>query len=476
MRILNHISIEIKSAVALTIATFICKGINIISLPLFTRLLSTEEMGIVTTYTSWYSLLSVIANLALDSGSFNIAMMEYKDSRFRYMSFALVISTISSIIIAAVYFAFPIFFQSLTGLDNTLIMLMLVSFIFLPATTYWILHQRYGYRYKSISIVTLLSTGASTIAAAGFTYIAYRRSYENLAAVRLVSGNSVLILWGIFFYLYIVVKGKTFFRKDYFKFVVYVNCPMLIHAVAKHILDVSDRTMISYMCGKSAVGIYGVLYSVSSMALIVWSAVNASLVPYIFENMKEGKYEKISSFVEKMLLVYAMACLLLTLIAPEVLSFFATSEYYEGIYMMPAIAAGIFFTSLYNIYSNVLLYCKKTKSIMFSTMVAAMINIILNYICIKSFGYKAAAYTTLLSFVVLAFMQFIMLKRETMGRIIFNDKKIWGIALVTCIVCISINALYFSTAFRYAVIALIIAAAIRFRKQIFSIVYTLKRE
>ena len=149
MRILNHISIEIKSAVALTIATFICKGINVISLPLFTRLLSTEEMGIVTTYTSWHSLLSVIANLALDSGSFNIAMMEYKDSRFRYMSFALVISTISSIIIAAVYFAFPIFFQSLTGLDNTLIIPSSYNILDI-ASTLWLQIQEYIYCNTSL--------------------------------------------------------------------------------------------------------------------------------------------------------------------------------------------------------------------------------------------------------------------------------------------------------------------------------------
>lgn len=466
----NKVSIEARSAIIFTLSTFLCKGINIITTPIFTRILTTYEMGIVTTYNSWYTLLYVIVCLSLDSGSFNIAMMEYKDDRYGYMSSILTLSTLSTIILSSIYLLFRNFWVSLFDLNNTLMILMIISFLFLPATTFWILHQRYEYKYISTAIITLLSTGGSTIVATICTYIASKKNNYNLADIRLISGNIILIIWGIIFYIHIFFKGRIGFSKKYWKFVLNINTPLLIHSMAKNVLDISDRTMISYFIGKSSVGIYGVLYSVSTLALIVWSAINASLIPYMFKNITLGNTDKISKFVEKMLIIYSIVCIFLTLIAPEILKILATSEYFEGIYMMPPIAAGIFFTSLYNIYSNLLLYYKKTKYIMASTLIAALVNLILNYIFINIIGYQAAAYTTLVSYIILAFMQFIFLKKINKSKHIFNNIKIWIIAIITCIVCILINILYIFPTIRYTVIGCIIVVSLILKKSLIKII------
>lgn len=270
-------------------------------------------------------------------------------------------------------------------------------------------------------------------------------------------------------YVYILVKGKKIYYKDYWIFIFKVNTPLLIHTMGKHILDVSDRVMISYLVGKSEVGVYGILYSISALALIVWSAINAALVPYMFENFEQGKEKKVAGFVEMMLIIYAFACICLTLVAPEVVKILATSEYYESIYLMPPIAAGIFFTSLYNIYSNVLLYYKKTKHIMISTLVASILNVVLNYVFIKNFGYQAAAYTTLVSYIVLAFMQFMAIYKIQTNVEMFNNRKIWGIALGTCMICILMNVTYLFPKIRYTMILIVLLLAFIFHKKIFAV-------
>ena len=53
---------------------------------------------------------------------------------------------------------------------------------------------------------------------------------------------------------------------------------------------------------------------------------------------------------------------------------------------------------LYNVIVPSEYYTKKTTYIMFGTMIAAVINLITNYIFIKAYGYIAAAYTTLFSY------------------------------------------------------------------------------
>lgn len=132
-----------------------------------------------------------------------------------------------------------------------------------------------------------------------------------------------------------------------------LSIPLIGNSLAGQVLSVSDRTMISSMVGKSAVGIYGTLYNVSSLSTIVWSSLNNSFVPYMFSNMetKEGR-NKIKKYVNYILLAYAIVALGLTLLAPEVVRILATDEYYAAIYIMPPIAAGIFLNALGNLYSN----------------------------------------------------------------------------------------------------------------------------
>ena len=69
---------------------------------------------------------------------------------------------------------------------------------------------------------------------------------------------------------------------------------------------------------------------------------------------------------------------------------------------MPPIAGGVFLTCVSNMYSNIMIYYKKTQYIMYASIAAAATNVVLNYFCIAKFGYMAAAYTTLVAYIVLA--------------------------------------------------------------------------
>ena len=54
-------------------------------------------------------------------------------------------------------------------------------------------------------------------------------------------------------------------------------------------------------------------------------------------------------------LVVAAFCILTALAAPEIIGILATKEYYEGIYVVPPIAAGIYTTALYDNFTATLL-------------------------------------------------------------------------------------------------------------------------
>lgn len=70
-----------------------------------------------------------------------------------------------------------------------------------------------------------------------------------------------------------------------------LSIPLIGYALAAQVLNVSDRMMISRMVDNSAVGIYSTLYTVSSISLLVWSAINASFIPYLYQNIESDKNE-----------------------------------------------------------------------------------------------------------------------------------------------------------------------------------------
>ena len=135
--------------------------------------------------------------------------------------------------------------------------------------------------------------------------------------------------------------------------------------------------MIGWFVNNSAVGIYGTLSSISTVSTIVWSAINSSFIPFLYRNLdnNEGK-KKIKNLSQLLLAAYAMVCVLITFLAPEVVKIMATDEYYSAIYIMPAISAAIFQNAISNMYANVLLYHKKSSYILISSVTAAIVNIV----------------------------------------------------------------------------------------------------
>lgn len=240
--------------------------------------------------------------------------------------------------------------------------------------------------------------------------------------------------------------------------------PLIGYAFAAQILSVSDRMMISKMVGNDAVGIYSTLYTVSSISLLVWTAINSSFIPYLYQNI-EKKGNRIKELSLALMGSYAIIAVMLTFLAPEIVKILATKEYYEAIYIMPPIAAGVFLTSVSNMYSNLLIYHKKTNYIMYSSIIAATVNLILNYICINAFGYMAAAYTTLIAYIVLAGTQAMFARKihfkETGEKSVYNDNAVFVMAMLTIIAALFGLVLYRYTWLRYIIICTGMIAGIK---------------
>lgn len=452
---IKNMSKQKKASISYIIASFFTQGINFVTLPIYTRLLSTSDMGIITTFTSWYSIIYAIGTLSLSSGSMSVALIEFKHKRDKYQSVCLTLSTISALLFSLMFILFTIKSNSFNISKLGIGLILCLLLIFNPALDSWYLRERYEYKYKKVLLVSIITSLFTTFIPITCVCIAKYYSFENLGDLRIISQYGVIIIISIFFYMHIMKKGKCFFNKKMMKFALNLSIPLIVHTLAKNILDTSDRLMIANMCGNSEAGIYGTVYNISMVAIILWNAINSAVVPIIFEYLDEKKYKQVENLTIKILILFSVGSILITLIAPEILYILTTSEYFNAVHMIPAIASGIYFTAVYGVYGNMLLFKKKSFQIMIATSCSAIINIILNYIFINRYGYMAASYTTLVSFAILALLQGMMQKFVYKVEVV-STIRIAVISLITISLCLMCNIIYNHFIIRYFIIMIIV--------------------
>ena len=455
--LIRKIPTGFKAAGVYTLASVFSRGLAIITVPIFTRIMSTSEIGVVNLYNSWHSMLSVVVTLSLTSGGYVAALKEFGQERDQYQSSVLSLTSLLALLTAAVYLINPGLWNQVTGLSGELFALMLVGFFVMPAYDFWLARQRFEYKYKLAAGMTAAMALLASMAAVGAVLWMDARGVENTATGRLYASNIVTYIVCGALWVLLMLRGRTFFSPKFWKYSLELSLPLIGYALANQVLSVSDRMMISHMVGNSSVGIYSTLYTVSSISLLVWSAINSSFVPYLYQHM-DSESSGIKKYSLMLMGAYAMVAVLLTFVAPEIVRVLATEEYYEAIYIMPPIAGGVFLTCVSNMYTNILIYYKKTSYIMYAAIAAAALNVVLNYICIARFGYMAAAYTTLAAYIVLAFGQGIAARKvcrqkRTGDLAVYNDRAVALMAVVTIGLCLSGLLLYEHTALRYAVIA-----------------------
>ena len=176
-----------------------------------------------------------------------------------------------------------------------------------------------------------------------------------------------------------------------------------------------------------------------------------------------------------MIVIFALFALIITLFAPEIIRILGPEEYYEGVYIIPSVVSGVFFTAVFTFYMRVELYLKKSTTIMIGTVGAAAANLLLNWIFIPIFGYRAAGYTTLVCYMLLELFHALNLKRLGYGNV-YNNKIIALMALALCAVIIACMATYQFIIIRYCLIAALLVVAIIKRKLIISMIKGEKKE
>ena len=461
---------SLKATLVFAIASFATSGINYLTTPIFTRLLSGAEYGTVAVYNSWYSIVRVFASMTLIfPGILNVGLYDHSENRWKYLSSMLGITSLCSLALGLLYALCPGVFQRLLGLDHSLMVLMVVSCFALPATTFWTMKQRYEYRYKTTFFVSV----GSAVLAQAVAVAAVMLSEGHLDRVRLWSAGIVNMAVGMVLFFHILKNERTFVDLPLWKKTFLVALPLIPHYLGGELLSSMDKIMIDALVGKTEAGIYALAAILSALGILLWRALTVMFNPFVNAKLGAREFGKIRETVKPLMLVVGVMCVIAALAAPEIIRLLATEEYLAGVFVVPPVAAGIFIHAMYDTFAAVSFFHKKSTRIMTATLTAAAVNLAGNFVCIKLFGYIAAGYTTLLSNLVLTLLHYRNARLIEPEEVYDPGFSLRAVALVTagCLLC---NFLYPFTLLRYLCVAALLVFLWSRRKRVVSMLVGMK--
>lgn len=435
-----------KAAIAYLICEVLVRGIGFISTPIFTRIMEVNAYGQFSNFVAWEALLMPIFTMNLRV-TISKSKYDYKDND-TYLSSILFASNMITVFFFIVFELNKVFFCDLIGMDVIFVRLIFVYLLFWPAFSFQQIQYQMQGKYKLYVGYTIMSTVCRFVLS-----IALVLFMEDQLLGRALGYVMPAILVYLIIYINIWYKGK---RVDFkrIKYGLAMSIPLLPSAFSVTLLSSSDQIMIKRWCGDEDIAIYAVAYTISSIAGIIWTAINQAWSPWFMDNLNAKRYEEIKVKSDLLQKIYCAVIVLFMLFAPEIIWIMGGESYKDALILMPPVILAMVCQFFYSYYFNTEYFFGETYTISFGTALAAIINVILNVLFIPHYGYVAASYTTLIGYAVMLIYHYCIVHYKLRKSDIFNNKSFLKSIIILVICQIGIQCIYNKTLLRYGIILL----------------------
>lgn len=397
----------LSAGVGYTVGNMLIKGINFLSIPLFSRLLSTEEFGVYNVFLSYDAILSVVVGLALHS-SVRSASYEFKGKIDAYTASVSLIYLINLLVLLLIVALFGGLLSAWMGFERVVLyMLVLLSF---GNAVLMLYNNRISldYSYKQYLLVAMINSLGNIAVSLLLIFTAFRTQRD---IGRIVGASVTVFALAIVLLALLYRKAKPRCCRQYWRFGLKYSLPIVPHGVSQVLLAQFDRIMIRSMVSDAAAGIYSLAANIKLILTVISDSVSTAWSTWFYEQMDKGDTGRIQKRATQLAALGVILTVGLMALSPELIWLLGGAAYDAGKYVAIPMVLDAFILFLYNLIVCGEYYKKKTVYIMLGTMLAAVLNVITNYFFIRRFGFIAAAYTTLFSYVCYWILHLVISRR-----------------------------------------------------------------
>lgn len=414
-----------------TISNFGSKILTFLLLPLYTSILSTQEYGTTDILITTVNLLYPILTLSIYDANLRFGLDKKYD--YRKVFSASILLTILAIIILLLMTPFTRTMDNIFGHYWWFFVGVFVSTTFQMCLSNYVKSRE---KTKIFAIQGILYT---------FVFLVLNIYFLVYLKIGIRGYLLSTIIAGCTSSIYMLIAAKCYCAlipfivdKNIVIEMLRYSVPMVPTSVAWWVNASADKYMILGMIGVSANGLYGIAHKIPTIFSTVSNLFSQAWRISAISNYDEkNKQEYYSQIYRKYSLMCIYACMILITMSQLLAKILFRSEYYEAWKFVPSLILAALFEAYAGFLASLYAAAKRTKILSISTCLGAVVNIVLNYACIKMLGAIGAPIATMLSFVVVWLIRLSILNKF-MPVVIDAKQSVITIPIVI------ISCLYFS--------------------------------
>lgn len=460
----KNMNIVAKASLWFVFCNIIQQGMSIITTPVFTRILTTDEYGIVTIYSTWLSIMLIFVTLQICYAPLNNAMIKYPKEKNQFISSMQCFLLFSSAVWALIFISLNHQLSNLLSLPRIAVILIIFHVFSSASMSLWVAYQRFEYHYMKLVMVTILYALISTVLGIIMVLLMKNGWLARILSMIISQG-----IFGISLCCINLFKGKTFYSTNYWKYSIRFGITLLPNSFCSLILNQADRLVVQKTCGDTAVAQYGLAYSIGTLTNLVKDALSHAFVPWFYKKLDTKEDLQIQKRISSLLTMMLLLISILLLLMPEIVLIMGGKKYEKSLRAIPPIASSVFFMFLSTLVINVQYYYNKLIFSSLCSIVSIAFNLLLNITFVPIFGYVAAGYTTLASYGLVTIAEYfytLNLLKKNGRHEAFDHKYIFILSICMLVAMLFSLVLYSTPTLRCLSLIIICVLVFIYKKQI----------
>ena len=466
-----------KAGIFYIFSQLFVRGITFLMTPVYTRLLTQPQYNEIKIFESWLLIFAPAMSLCLWR---SVERAKY-DVREKFNEYVSSVQTLSYLSITVFFAVFLLFRDPLQRFCSMTDFMMYIAFLYTYAHTsifYFQRREKQMMRYRASTAFTAATVIPATLLSVLLIVLGKLHGKDDsLVALRIGGYYVPMILGGFFAAALMIYQGRKLVSRAYWRYALRFSLPLIPEVLSIQIMNQADKLMVTHMVGAVSGSIFNLATTVSYIIWILEDSVWNAWLPWMYEKISRDEGADIERYWRVLMHAFGVISWLLVLFAPEIIHILGSRKYEAAIYLIAPMVTGTLFRFYSYSYTAIQNYYKKTGFVALSTVSVMVLNVILNYVFILLFGYRAAAYTTAFSYLVLMCMQAIMEKRLT-GEQLIPLTKTLRISVSYFLLCMA-TMLLFGRHFllRYAIAAAMLPVGVKyFLPQMKAVLKTIKKK
>lgn len=412
-----------KSTFIISIGTFLPKLASFITLPILTGCLTKEQYGT-------YDIITVLVSLYLPS-----LTLQLKSAAFRFLLDVREDKEKQKKIITNIF--------SLTVPISVISLLIL--FIFLPGASSAVRLWICGYYLADILVNTVRQMARGLGKNLDYSISAIISAFGKMIFAvifvwglkwGLIGGTIALCLASLMSLIYIVCRLKiwkyidmTLIDKSVTKSMLGYSWPIVPNEMSLWVMNMSDRLIVTNVLGITVNAVYAAATKIPQLINLAQSALNLAWQECAALTVKDkDSNDYYTEMFNTMLKLQGGVFGVVVGSAPILFKILIKGAYEEAYAQIPILCAGLFFSGMAIYLGGIYLAFKASKNVGFTTIGAAVVNIVVDISLINFIGIYAASISTLVSYICLFIFRSVNIRK--LVKIKYNFKTLAIILLI----------------------------------------------